>query len=205
MSPEVVDPRSRRVAIAALVVGATLLGITLSVKEGSVAFYAAGFALAGTWATAYALAPTPLRPGRRRLVDTATGLCVGSLMFGVFVAGAWVIGRFNLLDDAVDELLKTADSSAMGWVLALAGVNAVAEELFFRGTLVDAVQRRFAVAAGVIPYVLTTVLSGNVALVIAAAVMGVVFTALRIRTGALTSSIATHLSWSALMIVFFPR
>jgi membrane protease YdiL (CAAX protease family) len=47
--------------------------------------------------------------------------------------------------------------------------------------------------------------SGNIALVIAAAVMGAVFTALRMRTGALTASITTHLVWSALMILAFPR
>jgi uncharacterized protein len=200
-----VDPRSRQVAIGALVVGAALLGITLGVRQGSAAFYAAGFALAGTWAAAYALAPSGLRSGHRRLFDSVVGLCVGSLMFGVFIVGAWVIRRFDLLGDAVAELLQAADSSAMVWVLTLAGVNAVAEELFFRGTLIDAVHRRFALAAGVIPYVLTTVPSGNIALIIAAAVMGAVFTVLRLRTGALTASIATHLSWSALMIILFPR
>ncbi len=126
-------------------------------------------------------------------------------MFGVFIIGAWALRRIDFLGNAVDELLGAADSSATMWVLMLAGVNAVAEELFFRGTLIDAVRRRFAVAAGMVPYVLTTVPSGNVALVIAAVVMGAVFTALRLRTGALTASIATHLTWSALMILVFPR
>ncbi len=202
---EVVDPRSRRVALASMVVGATLLVVTLGVDQGSTAFYAAGFALAATWVVAYALAPSVHRTGRRRAVDIAAGLCVGSFMFGVFIVGAWALRRINFLGDAVDELLDAADSSATMWVLTLAGVNAVAEELFFRGTLIDAVRRRFAVAAGVVPYVLTTVPSGNVALILAAAVMGAVFTALRLRTGALTASIATHLSWSALMILAFPR
>jgi uncharacterized protein len=202
---EVVDPRTRRVAVAALVVGATLLVVTLGVDQGSAAFYAAGFCLAATWVMAYVLAPSVRRSGRRRIIDAATGLGVGSVMFGVFIVGAWALRRINVLGDAVDELLKTADSSATVWVLALAGVNAVAEELFFRGTLIDAVRHRFAVAAGVVPYVLTTVASRNVALVLAAAVMGVVFTVLRLRTGALTASIATHISWSALMILVFPR
>jgi len=47
--------------------------------------------------------------------------------------------------------------------------------------------------------------SGNIALILAAAVMGTVFALLRIRTNALTASIATHLTWSTLMIVAFPR
>ena len=126
-------------------------------------------------------------------------------MFGVFVVSSWVIHRLHVLDTAVDDLLRTADSSALVWVLALAGANAVAEELFFRGTLIDAARRRYAFALGVVPYVLTTVFSGNPALVIAATVMGTVFTVLRLRTGALTASITTHLTWSALMILAFPR
>jgi CAAX protease family protein len=202
---EVVDPRSTRVAVVALVVGAVLLGITLNVENGSWGFYTAGFAMAATWVTAYAMAPTRSRPDRRRTVDAGIGALVGSAMFGVFVVGSWVLDRVHLFGNAVDDLLKTADSSAVGWVMTLAGVNAVAEELFFRGTLIDAARGRFTFAVGVVPYVLATVPSGNIALVVAAAVMGTVFAALRIRTGALTASIATHLTWSALMILAFPR
>lgn len=126
-------------------------------------------------------------------------------MFGVFVAGAWALTRVDVLGNAVDELLDTADSSRTGWVLALAGINAVAEELFFRGTLIDAVKRRFAFVAGLVPYVVTTFPSRNIALITAAVVMGTVLTALRVRTGALTAPVVTHLTWSALMIVLFPR
>jgi uncharacterized protein len=199
------DPRATRTAIAALVVGGVLLGITLNVENGTWQFYAAGFVLAATWVTAYTIAPTRARLDRRRTMDAAVGVLVGAAMFGVFVVASSVLHRIHLFDSAVDDLLKTADSSAVGWVILLAGVNAVAEELFFRGTLIDAVPRRFAYAAGIAPYVFTSAPSGNIALVLAAAVMGTVFTVLRMRTGALTASIATHLAWSALMILVFPR
>lgn len=201
----VVDARPRRVAVGALLVGAVLIGVTFGVPKGSTAFYVAGFALAATWLVAYALVPTPLRPGRRPAGDVILGLVAGSAMFAAFLVGAWVLGRIDLLDNAIDDIFTTADSSMMLWVIALAGINGVAEELFFRGTVIDAVAPRFAPAAGVIPYVLTTVPSGNVALVIAATVAGALFTALRIRTGALTAPITCHLLWSALMIGLFPR
>lgn len=201
----VVDPRSTRVAVVALVVGTALLGITLNVDDGSWEFYAAGFGMAATWIVAYVLAPTRSRPDRRRTVDAGIGVLAASAMFGIFIAGSWVLHRIDLFDNAIDELLRTADSSAVGWVMALAGVNAVAEELFFRGTLIDAARGRFAMTVGVVPYVLTTLPSANMALVIAAAVMGTVFAGLRVRTGALTASITTHLIWSALMILAFPR
>ncbi len=201
----VVGARSRPVAVGTLIVGATLIGVTFGVPKGRTAFYLAGFALAATWLVAFALVPSRIRPHRHLPADITVGLGAGSTMFGVFLAGAWTLSGVPLIDKAVDDVFTTADTSTMLWVIALAGVNAVAEELFFRGTLIDAVPRRFAAAAGVVPYALTTVPSGNAALAIAAMVMGAVFTALRIRTDALTASIATHLSWSALMIALFPR
>ena len=203
--PDVVHRRSTRTAVVALIVGAILLGITLNVDNGTWQFYAAGFALAATWVTAYAIAPTQPRVDRRRTLDACLGVLIGCAMFGVFVVGSWVMHSVHVFDHAVDELLATADSAEVGWVLALASVNAVAEELFFRGTLIDVARRRFAYAAGIGPYVCSSLPSGNIALVIAAAVMGTVFTALRMRTGALTASITTHLVWSALMILAFPR
>jgi membrane protease YdiL (CAAX protease family) len=202
---DVVDRRSSRTAVVALVVGAILAGITLNVDNGSWQFYVAGFALAATWVTAYVIAPTRPRPDRRRTRDAGLGVLVGCAMFGVFVAGSWVMHRLHVFDGEVDDLLATADSVALGWALAVAGVNAVAEELFFRGTLIDAARRHFAYAAGIVPYVFSAVPSGNIALVIAAAVMGTAFTVLRMRTGALAASITTHLVWSALMILAFPR
>jgi len=138
-------------------------------------------------------------------VDAGVGVLVGGAMFGIFIAGSWLVRRIHLFDNSVDELLRTADSSTIGLVLTLACVNAVAEELFFRGTLIDAARGRFAMTVGVVPYVLATVPSGNIALIIAAAVMGTVFAGLRLRTGALTASITTHLMWSCLMILAFPR
>jgi membrane protease YdiL (CAAX protease family) len=202
---DAVDSRPTRVAIAALLIGAVLLGITLNVEDGSWQFYAAGFAMAATWIAAYLLAHTTSRQDRRPMIDALLGVVVGVAMFGVFAAGSWILHSIHLFDSAVDELLRTADSSTVGWVLTLAWVNAVAEEFFFRGTLIDAARGRFPLAVAVVPYVITTVPSGNSALVIAAAIMGTVFAVLRIRTGALTASIATHLTWSTLMILVFPR
>jgi membrane protease YdiL (CAAX protease family) len=202
---EVVDSRPTRVAIVALLLGAVLLGVTLNVRDGSWQFYTAGFAMAAIWIGAFVAAGTTLRRDRRTVLDATIGVVVGGAMFGVFAAGSWALHRLDLFANAIDELLRTADSSKLVWVLALAWVNAVAEELFFRGTLIQAARGRYPLLVGVVPYVLTTVPSGNPALVLAAAIMGTVFALLRIWTGTLTASIATHLTWSTLMILAFPR
>jgi predicted acylesterase/phospholipase RssA len=52
------DPGSICIAVVALVVGAILARLTLDVHDGTWQFYAAGFAVAATWVTAYAIAPT---------------------------------------------------------------------------------------------------------------------------------------------------
>ena len=54
-------------------------------------------------------------------------------------------------------------------------------------------------------YVVVTALVGNTALTVAAIVMGVVLTGERWVTGALFAPIATHVVWSALVIVALPR
>ena len=202
---DAVDARATRVAVAALCVGAVLLGVTLNAPNGSWQFYAAGFAMAATWITAFVVAHTTWRRDGHTVTDTIVGTAVGLVMFGVFAVGSWALHGIPVFANAIDGLLRTADSSTVGWVLALAWVNAVAEELFFRGTLIDAARGHYRFAVAVVPYVATTVPSGNIALILAAAVMGTVFALLRIRTHALTASIATHLTWSTLMILAFPR
>lgn len=202
---EAVHSRPTRVAVAALLIGAVLLGVTLNVRDGSWQFYVAGFTMATTWIGAHVVAGTTLRRDWRTTLDATIGVVVGCGMFGVFAAGSWALHRLDLFAGAIDELLRTADSSRLGWVLTLAWVNAVAEELFFRGTLIQAARRCVPLVVAVLPYVAATVPSGNPALVLAVAIMGTVFAVLRIRTGTLTASIATHLTWSTLMIRAFPR
>jgi membrane protease YdiL (CAAX protease family) len=90
-------------------------------------------------------------------------------------------------------------------VLAIAVVNAVAEERFFRGALPVALvgDHRAVVATAV--YVLVTVATLNVALVVAAAAMGTVFMLERLATRGILAPTLTHLTWSTLMLLAIPR
>jgi membrane protease YdiL (CAAX protease family) len=90
-------------------------------------------------------------------------------------------------------------------VLVLAVINGIAEELYFRGTLVDTLPRRHAAAGSTAAYVAVTAAGGNVALTLAALVMGTVFVATRVRTASLLAPMAAHVTWAVLVVAAFPR
>ena len=90
-------------------------------------------------------------------------------------------------------------------MLAVALVNGLAEELFFRGAVYAAVGPRHRMTAATVVYVVATAATGNLALVLAAAAMGVLLTSERRATGGTLAPITTHLLWSTLMILFLPR
>jgi hypothetical protein len=54
-------------------------------------------------------------------------------------------------------------------------------------------------------YVVVTSATGNVALVIAAVVMGAVFSLERLSTRGVLAPMVTHVTWSTLMVLGLPR
>jgi membrane protease YdiL (CAAX protease family) len=196
--------RTQAIALSALLLGGVLLGLTIHAGDGSAQFYVAALASGALWIVAAWLAPKTERPMASPR-DLAWGASAGVASFLVFVAAFQIARQVPLLERQVGSLLDAADRSGRWWVIAIALVNAVAEELFFRGTLVDAVRRPHRWAAGIVPYALTTVGSANIALVVAAIAMGSVFTALRIRSRGVAGAIACHVVWSMLMLTLFPR
>ncbi|MCU1400636.1 MAG: hypothetical protein JWN62_3745 [Acidimicrobiales bacterium] len=205
--------RGHRSAIVwfALIGGGALIAATLRVQRNSAAFYAAGFGLAAVWVlSAWAAAGRIQLTQRGRAVEGASiGALIGVLTFGVFV-GADEVGRRNsFLAGPIRNVLGKADSGSLVFVLALALVNAVAEEVFFRGTLFDALSHRtgpgVAGSISVALYVAVTAVGGNTALTVAALVMGAVFVAERIFTRGLLAPIVTHLTWSTLVLLLLPR
>ena len=54
-------------------------------------------------------------------------------------------------------------------------------------------------------YAIVTAATGNVALVIAAAVMGALFSLERRSTRGVLAPMVTHLTWSTLMVLALPR
>lgn len=215
--PAAVVNRRRWVVGATLVVGAGLLAATLTVDPESSAFFVVGFLLAGTWLVGSLLAGPlrlgrPLRPGAEIEGDPAAGprAVLGPVVLGVvaylgFLALYLLLRDVPVFEGALEGILDRADAASIGLVLGLALTNAVAEEVFFRGALHEAVGGREAPVVSTAVYVLTTMAGRNVALVAAALVMGTLFTLERLATRGVLAPMLTHVTWSTLMILALPR
>jgi uncharacterized protein len=200
--------RRRRVVTAiAIVVGTALLAATLRAPHGSGWFTVLGLLVAATWTVgSYVSGPISLQPDRDLAWRTFVGpVVVGIAAFGVFVIAFVVARHLPLVGPALDGVLATADAGPIALVLVVAFANGAGEELFFRGALHAALEPHRPAIATTIVYVVVTAATGNVALVIAAAVMGAVFSLERLSTRGVLAPMVTHLTWSTLMVLALPR
>lgn len=201
--------RRRRVVVAlTLVVGATLLGFSLATTPGDPDFYLLTFALAATWAVG-AFLSGPLHAGRMRLGGDLRRPVVQPILIGlaavaVFTAGALVVAQVPLLRASVDEVLDHARYGSLPVIVVITLVNGLAEELFFRGALYAAVGRHHPVTVSTAVYTLTTVVTGNIMLVFAAAVLGVLVGLQRRVSGGVLAPMLTHTTWSMGMLFILP-
>jgi uncharacterized protein len=200
--------RRRRVVTAVtLVVGTALLAVALRVPRGSVWFTVLGLLVAATWTVgSFVSGPIPFQPDR----DTAWRTLLGPIVIGVAAFGAFLVAyllarHLPLVGPAVVGVLATADAGPTALVLFVALVNGVGEELFFRGALHAALEPHRPAVAATIVYVAVTAATGNIALVIAAVVMGALFSLERLSTRGVLAPMVTHLTWSTLMVLALPR
>lgn len=201
--------RRRRVVTATAVAGAGLLGIGLSTRPGSRAFYSTTLGVAGVW-TAGGIASGPLHRGWIQLQDSSVErpvlvpLATGVAAFGGFYGAALAARRVPVLSDAIASVLDYAEEGSGPLVLATTIANGLAEEVFFRGAVYSALGQRHPVATSTAVYTVATVATRNPALVLAAAAMGTLFGLQRRASGGLQAPTLTHLTWSALMLRYLP-
>lgn len=208
IEPEDVTRRRRRVVAGTSVVGATMLGASLSTPPGSTRFYVSTGLVAGLW-TVGGFASGPLHLGwtegedhqLRRPVVTPVALGVGA--FGLFYGAALVAKKIPVLDRAISGILTFADEGEDKLVLATALANGLGEEVFFRGALYAAMPAHPVVASTAV-YTLATTATRNPALVLAAGVMGSLFGLQRRASGGLLAPTITHVTWSTLMLRYLP-
>jgi membrane protease YdiL (CAAX protease family) len=201
------DRRRRVSAALTLVVGTSLLAGTLRVRAGSPGFFTFGLAAAAAWILgAVVSGPIPWRPPHRRSGRDVVPAAVLAVLAFLGFLGADLIGRhLPLVSGALHSVLSRADQGPVMIVLAVALVNGLGEELFFRGALFAALERHRPVLGSTLVYVAVTAATGNLALVVAAAAMGTLFSLQRAHTRSVLASTITHLGWSTLMLLALPR
>jgi uncharacterized protein len=201
--------RRRRVVAATAVTGAGLLGVSLSTRPDSREFYGLTLGVASVW-TIGGLISGPLHLGHDRSAagelhrPVVEPIATGVGAFAAFYSGALVARRIPVLDRALRSVLQYAREGSNRSVMVTTLANGVAEEVFFRGALYAAIGPRRPVTRSTAAYVVATSTTRNPALVLASAVMGLLFSAQRRATGGIQASTLTHLTWSALMIRFLP-
>jgi membrane protease YdiL (CAAX protease family) len=206
--PDTAFLRRRIVVAITLALGATLLGLSFSVRQGDPAFYPLTIGLAATWTLGSVLSG-PLHLGHIRLAGrlrrpTITPIAVGLLLAALFVLGALIIRTIPSLVRLAEDVLGYARLGNLGIIFVITLVNGVAEELFFRGALFAAIGVRHAVLISTVLYVLATVAGGNPVLVFAAAVLGTVVALERRASGGMLAPILTHITWSLSMLFVLP-
>ncbi|MFZ2016582.1 MAG: type II CAAX endopeptidase family protein [Nocardioides sp.] len=206
------SPRALRrrqwVTGAFVVIGAVVLGFSLSISPGNAWFYPATLGLALVW-TVGAVASGPLHlgrtlrgdePGPRPLLVPAA---YGVLLAGLFVVGGLVVREVPWLDAQVRHVLDHAQQGSVPLLVVITALNGVAEELFFRGALYAATTR-YPVVVTTVAYAAATLATGNLMLSFAALLLGLLCGLQRRATGGILAPVITHVVWSTAMLFALP-
>ncbi|MGF2952098.1 CPBP family intramembrane glutamic endopeptidase [Mycobacterium sp. THU-M116] len=201
--------RRRRVVVSVtLVVGAAVLGFSLRRHPGESSFYWLTLALAAVW-TIGGFLSGPLHLGGirwrgRNQRPVITGTMIGLLIGAVFVLGGLVAREIPPVAELITRVLLFAHGSYL-FIVVIIVINAVAEEIFFRGALYSALGRhRHPVFVSTLLYTIATMASGNPMLGFAAIILGTVCAFERRATGGVLAPVLSHVVWGLIMVLALP-
>lgn len=201
--------RRRRIIVAVvLVIGATLLGLSLSRTPGSTAFYVLTLALAAVWAIGARLSG-PVHMGcvnfrgrdRRPVI---TGSAIGVLLGAVFIVGGLLAREIPPVRDYIVAVLNYANYGTLWLVVLITVINGLAEEIFFRGALFSALGKFRPEVVSTIIYAVAVSAAGNPMLGFAGLILGAVCAYERRITGGVLAPMLTHFFWGLVMVLALP-
>jgi uncharacterized protein len=201
--------RRRIVVTVVLVIGAALLGYSLTRHPGDASFYWLTLALAAVWAIG-AFASGPLHLGcvwlrGRNQRPVITGTAAGLLLGAAFVVGGLIAREIPGVREYITRVLEFANYGPPWLVVFITVVNGIAEELFFRGALYTALGKTHPVVISTVLYVLaTSATTGNPMLGFAAIILGAVCAFERRATGGVLAPMLTHFFWGLVLVLALP-
>jgi membrane protease YdiL (CAAX protease family) len=207
-TPGVVTRRKFIVSVV-LLIGAALLGYSLSRPPGDNSFVWLTLALAGVWAFG-AFASGPLHMGHvcfrgRNTRPVITGISVGLALGAVFVVGGLVARQIPGVNDYIKQVLEYSNAAPLYLMVFITVINGLAEEMFFRGALYSALAKYRPVIVSTVLYVIATAATtGNPMLGFAAIILGTVCAFLRRATGGVLAPMLTHFVWGVVMVLALP-
>ncbi|MGF7233722.1 MAG: CPBP family intramembrane glutamic endopeptidase [Frankia sp.] len=200
--------RRRTVVAVALVVGTSLLAVSLSIRPGDPSFYYLSLTVALVWLVG-GCGSGPLHlgylqfrgePRRPVVIPIIAGLVAGL----VFILGAFVVREIAPLRHDVETIVAHAQQGSTALIALVTLVNGAAEEVFFRGGLFAAIGRKYPVAISTVIYAAVTTVTGNPMLVFAAVTLGLVLALQRRASGGILAPMLTHVTWSTMMVFLLP-
>lgn len=200
--------RRRIVVVVVLILGATLLGISLSRTPGSTSFYLLTVALAAVWAIGARLSG-PLHLGcvrfrGRNQRPVITGTVIGVLLGAVFIVGGLVAREIGPVRDYIVQVLQFANYGSLWLVALITVINGAAEEMFFRGALYTALGKFHPEVVSTVVYAVAVSAAGNPMLGFAGIILGAVCVYERRITGGVLAPMLTHFFWGLVMVLALP-
>lgn len=200
--------RRRIIVVVVLVIGATLLGISLTREPGSTSFYVLTLALAAVWAAGARLSG-PLHLGcvkfrGRNQRPVITGTMIGVLLGAVFIAGGLVAREIGPVRQYIVQVLEYANYGALWLVVLITVINGLAEEMFFRGALYTSLGRFRPEVVSTLVYAVAVSAAGNPILGFAGLILGAVCAYERRITGGVLAPMLTHFFWGLVMVLALP-
>jgi uncharacterized protein len=206
--PPAVVLRRRIVVGVTLVIGAAVLGFSLRRTPGESSFYWLTLALAAVWFVG-AFISGPLHLGGinwrgRNQRPVISGTIIGLLLGGIFVLGGLIAKEIPAVSALTIRVLQFASHGTLLPIVLITVVNAIAEEMFFRGALYTALGRLRPVTISTILYTCATMASGNPMLGFAAIILGTVCALERRASGGVLAPMLTHFVWGLIMVLALP-
>ena len=202
--------RRRKIVVSVfLLIGAVLLGYSLSRPPGDESFIWLTLALAAVWAIG-AFASGPLHLGHvrfraRNQRPVITGTAVGLALGAVFVVGGLVARQIPGVREYITVVLEFSNAGPLWLIVFITVINGVAEELFFRGALYTTLAKYRPVLVSTVLYVIATAATtGNPMLGFAAIILGTVCALERRATGGVLAPMLTHFFWGLVLVLALP-